>query len=83
MFARLLSFPFALAATPNPDQTIVDSSAFSGVIDAITNQINVTTIVGILAGAAAVCVGLAFLWWGARKVISMIMSAFKKGRVSV
>lgn len=64
-------------------QTVYDSSAFASVIEAITNQISVETVVKVLAGGAAIAVGFAFVWWGGRKVLKMIMSGFKKGRVSM
>lgn len=50
---------------------------------AITNQISVETVVGILAGAAGAAIGLVFLWWGGRKAVRMLMGAFRKGKLSV
>lgn len=55
---------------------------FSSVITAVTGQIDVTTVVGVLASAAGICIGLVFMWWGVRKVTQMVMSAFRKGRIS-
>lgn len=63
--------------------TVVTSADWQSVIDAITSQISVSTVVGVLAVVVAACVGLAFMWWGLRKAISALMSAFKKGKVSV
>jgi len=63
--------------------TIVTSADWSSVITALTNQISVSTVVGVLATIAAACVGLAFMWWGVRKATRALMSAFKKGKVSV
>lgn len=40
-----------------------------------------STIVGVLAVAAAAAVGLVFMWWGGRKGVSMLMAAFKKGKL--
>lgn len=71
----------ALASTTTP--SIVDADDFGSVTTAITNQVSVTSIVGVIASIAAVCIGLVFLWWAIRKVVRMIMSAFKKGRMSV
>lgn len=62
---------------------IVSSADFQTVIDALTTQINVSTVVGILAVTVTACVGLAFMWWGVRKVSGAIMSAFRKGKVSI
>lgn len=62
---------------------IISSTDFQSVIDALTTQINVSSVVGILAVTVTACVGLAFMWWGVRKVASAIMSAFRKGKVSI
>lgn len=56
---------------------------FAAVISALTAQISVANIVSVLATAVTAAVGIAFMWWGVRKVIRVIMSAFRKGRVSV
>lgn len=61
----------------------VSSTDFASVITAITNQIKVSSVVEILAYAAGICIAFVFLWWGVRKVTKMIMSAFKKGKLSV
>lgn len=63
--------------------TAIGSSAFSAVIDAVTAQISVASIVEVLAYAVPVVIGLVFMWWGVRKVVRMVMSAFKKGKISV
>lgn len=64
-------------------ETVVSASDWQSVIDAITAQISVQTIVGVLAVVVAACVGLAFMWWGLRKAINALMGAFKKGKVTV
>lgn len=63
--------------------TTVSSSDWASVIEALTGQISVSTVVGVLATVAAACVGLAFMWWGVRKAVRALMSAFKKGKVSL
>lgn len=50
---------------------------------ALTSQISVANVVAILAGVLAVAVGFGFFWWAGRKVLGVLMAAFKKGRVSV
>lgn len=62
---------------------VVTSADWSSVISALTGQISVSTVVGVLATIAAACVGLAFMWWGVRKATRALMSAFKKGKVSI
>lgn len=65
------------------DVTAISSSNFSSVLDAITAQISVSTVVEVLAVTAGACVGLAFMWWGVRKLTRALMSAFKKGKISL
>lgn len=62
--------------------TPIDSSAWSSVITALTSQISVETVVGVLAVVVGACVGLAFMWWGLRKAVTALMNAFKNGRIS-
>ena len=64
-------------------ETAITSADFQSVIDALTGQISVTTVVGVLASVVGACIGLVFMWWGLRKTIGAIMSAFKKGKLSV
>lgn len=59
----------------------IASSAFKSVIDAVTAQISVTSVVEVLAYAVPICIGLVFMWWGVRKVTRMIMGAFRKGKL--
>ena len=63
------------------ESTAIGSSAFSSVINAVTAQISVSTIVEVLAYAVPICIGLVFMWWGVRKVTRMIMGAFRKGKL--
>lgn len=63
--------------------TAISSTSFSSVIDAVTAQVSVSTVVEVLAYAVPVVIGLVFMWWGVRKVVQMVMSAFRKGRISV
>ena len=52
-------------------------------ISALTSQISVSTVVEVLAYAAGLAVGLAFMWWGVRKALRTLMSAFRKGKISI
>lgn len=72
-----------LAMTRLAEVTPIDSTAYQSVLDALTAQISVETVVGVLAVIAGACVGLAFMWWGLRKAISALMAAFKNGKISV
>ena len=69
---------FAETVTPAAP---IDSSAWAPVISAITSQISVQTIVGVLATVAAAGVGLVFMWWGVRYAIRKLMKNAKTGRM--
>lgn len=62
---------------------VISPTDFNSVITALQNQISVSTVVGVLAVAAGAAVGLSFMWWGVRKLTRVLMSAFKKGKVSL
>lgn len=64
------------------ESTVVGWSDLSSVLTAITNQISTTTVLGVVAGAIGAAIGLVFMWWGIRKLIRVLMSAFRKGRLS-
>lgn len=63
--------------------TAISSTDFTAVLTALQNQISVSTVVEVLAITAGACVGLAFMWWGVRKLVRALMGAFKKGKVSL
>jgi len=65
------------------DASVISYTDFSSIITALQEQISVSTVVGVLAVAAGAAVGLAFMWWGVRKLTRVLMSAFKKGKVSL
>ena len=65
-----------------PDPPI-GTTELNPVFNAFTDQLNVPLLVGVLAGAAGVSVGLVFLWWGARKTTGALIKAFKKGKLRI
>lgn len=76
----LLAAVFTFLATASETVTSADWQA---VIDALTSQISVSTVVGVLAAVVAACIGLVFMWWGLRKGLSAIMKAFKSGKFRI
>lgn len=62
---------------------VTTSADLKPIIDALAAQISVGTVVEVLAAVVTACIALVFMWWGARKVTRMVMSAFKKGKLSV
>lgn len=65
------------------ESTAIAVADFESVLTALQGQISVSTVVGVLAVAAGAAVGLAFMWWGVRKLTRVLMAAFKKGKVSL
>ena len=63
--------------------TVIQASDFTSVLESLTSQVSVASIVGVLGVAAGAAVGLAFMWWGVRKLTGVLMKAFKKGKVSL
>ena len=73
---RLLGIASGTSTTP------IGWSDLSDVLTAITGQISVTTVIAVVAGAIGASIGLVFMWWGVRKLIRVLMAAFRKGKLS-
>lgn len=58
------------------------TTELSTIIATVTNVLNVTSIISMIAAMITACIGIVFMWWGIRKGIKVIMSAVRKGRVS-
>lgn len=63
--------------------TAVSSADWASVLSAMTGQISVSTVVAVLASTTGAAIGLVFMWWGVRKLARVLMSAFRKGKLSV
>lgn len=72
-----------LVALEGGTATAVTASDWASVISAMTGQISVATIVGVMATIVAACIGIVFMWWGVRKSVRALMAAFRKGKISV
>lgn len=62
---------------------VISASDWQSVIDSMTAQISVGTVVSVLAVVVSACIGLVFMWWGVRKATRALMAAFKKGKISI
>lgn len=60
---------------------VVSATDWASVITAMTSQINVSTVVGVLATLVTAGIGLVFLWWGVRKAVGSLMGSFRSGRI--
>lgn len=82
VFILLMSFMTFASAEDGPD----GDAALTGVktvVDTMKDFLSVGNIAKALAFIVSACLVLFFFWWGARKVIKMLLSAFKKGKISV
>ena len=61
--------------------TAVTATDWKAVLDALTAQISVSTVVGVLASVVAAGIGLVFMWWGVRKLTRSLMAAFRSGKL--
>lgn len=64
-----------------PTTTVVTANDWAPVISAMTSQISVSTVVGVLATLVTAGIGLVFLWWGVRKAVGSLMGSFRSGRI--
>lgn len=83
LFLVVMVMACSIVSVSAAETTIVDSTAYQSLFDTLSAQLNVASIVGVIGAILGVCVGLVFLWWGMRKALSMMMAAFKKGKVSI
>lgn len=60
---------------------VVTATDWATVINAMTSQISVQSVVGVLATLVTAGIGLVFLWWGVRKAVGSLMGSFRSGRI--
>ena len=72
-----------LVALESGGASAATAADWASVISAMTAQISVATIVGVMATIVAACIGIVFMWWGVRKAVRALMAAFRKGKISV
>lgn len=58
-------------------------SAAKSLLTTATGTLNIGNIVAIVGAGIGAVIGLFLAWWGARKLVHMLMTAFKKGKVSM
>lgn len=61
----------------------VGVSDFQEVLTALQGQVSPAAIVAVLVAAITAGIVFVFLWWGARKLISIVMRAFKSGKLRI
>lgn len=78
MFTSALS---ELVPLTDAGPKVVTASDWASVINAMTSQISVSTVVGVLATLVTAGIGFVFLWWGVRKAVGSLMGSFRSGRI--
>lgn len=80
---NVMSVSALLELVPLSDSpsNVVTASDWASVISAMTSQISVSTVVGVLATLVTAGIGLVFLWWGVRKAVGSLMGSFRSGRI--
>ena len=58
-------------------------SAAKNLLSSATGTLNIGNIVAIIGAGIGAVIGLFLAWWGARKLVHMLINAFKKGKVSM
>lgn len=72
----------SMVAFASDSKSVVTSADWAPVIDSMTAQINVATVVAVLAVIVSAGIGLVFMWWGVRHATSSLMAAFRNGKLS-
>lgn len=75
------ALPELIPLTDPAPTGLVTASDWASVITAMTSQISVSTVVGVLATLVTAGIGLVFLWWGVRKAVGSLMGSFRSGRI--
>lgn len=58
-------------------------SAAKSLMDAATATLNIGSVVAILSAGIGAVLGMFLSWWGARKLVNMLIKVFKKGKISL
>lgn len=58
-------------------------SAAKEMMQAATGTLSIGNIVAIIVAGIGAVIGLFLAWWGVRKLMGMLMAAFKKGKVKL
>lgn len=75
--------PFLNMLASSGTTTTTTLSDWQPVLDALTSQISVSTVIAVIAGAITAGISLVFMWWGVRKLVRTLMGAFRKGNLPV
>lgn len=74
---KFMNLPSLLSGT----SSAVSATDWAPIIESITSQISVQTVVATVATVVAGGIGLVFMWWGVRKAARTLMNAFRSGKL--
>lgn len=58
-------------------------SAAKNLLSSATGTLNIGNIVAIVGAGIGAVIGLFLAWWGARKLVRMLVNSFQKGKVTM
>ena len=58
-------------------------SAAKSLLSSATGTLNIGNIVAIIGAGIGAVIGLFLAWWGARKLVRMLVGTFQKGKISM
>ncbi len=58
-------------------------TAAETIVGSMTSVLNITNIIAILSACMGAATVLFLGWWGARKVVRVVVNAFAKGKLSI
>lgn len=76
--ALAMSMVFGITGTAFAASTTTD---YSAITSAITSELTVAEVVAVIAAIIGAGMGFVLLWWGARKLLNSMISAFKSGKI--
>lgn len=79
-FSQLGTGLMALEGYTNESFT---ASQLESIFTALNGQFNVTFVLSVLGAIIGAAAALVAMWWGARKGVRMLMSAFKRGKLRI
>lgn len=76
-----LCFALSMIFTQVAFATTPTTTDYSGITSALTGSLSAAQIVALIAAALGIGLGLMILWWGARKLVKVAVTAFKTGKI--
>lgn len=77
----------AAGMTASADSTYTpetfQASQLDSIFTALHAQFNVSFVLAVIGAIIAASAALVAMWWGARKGVRMLMSAFKRGKLRI